>query len=648
MMVEKCIVIGWDAPTVKSIKKYVEEGVMPNTERLIKEGVRGENCLVPHPTITPPNWTTIVTGSWPGTHQIICFNLLEENTLEKSYQAFLKDDCKAEYIWEAAERIGKKTILLNYPSTWPEAVKNGIQIGGAGLGINEDSTQTKYGKGVIHSVSADLLFTTEDLPAATPVEIKDARGWKNLPEGMNYKEAEIEIKFRKSDDICEEGNWHLLLIDEGNGFYKVGVFREKDWEKPVAIVEKGKWSEKIYLEIKTNNGNKRIVFKIKLLDISPDGKNLKLYFTPLCNLEGWAFPPEITKELEKIEGLPIPSSFYQSNALGWIDIDTFSEMIEIQNTFLGATANYLLKNKEWDLFFMHAHCPDHFYHTFMNLLEPTNNKDEELRKKVEDAERRFYISLDKMVGRILDAIDEEKTMIIITSDHGAVPTEKVNHPKYKPFNANDILKKRGLLCTEIDEETEIEKIIWEKTKAVCVLSCYVFINLKGKYHHGIVEEDEYEKIQDEIIKAFYDYTDPLTGKKPIAFALKKQDARIIGLYGERVGDVIYGVNPEVSGEHGRQLTTGEYGVGSMKGVFIVKGPGIKKGITLERTVWLTDIVPTICYALNLPVPEDCEGAVIYQIFEDPDFKRKEFEKMKKNYERIKKAIETEKFLTHNY
>lgn len=104
----------------------------------------------------------------------------------------------------------------------------------------------------------------------------------------------------------------------------------------------------------------------------------------------------------------------------------------------------------------------------------------------------------------------------------------------------------------------------------------------------------------------------------------------------------------MSGEHGRQLTTGEYGVGSMKGVFIVNGPGIKKGITLERTVWLTDIVPTICYALNLPVPEDCEGAVIYQIFEDPDFKRKEFEKMKKNYERIKKAIETEKFLTHNY
>ena len=105
MVAEKCVVIGWDAPIVKSIKKYVKEGVMPNVEKLIREGVWGENCLVPHPTITPPNWTTIVTGSWPGTHGIICFNLLKENTLEKTYMAFFKDDCKSEYIWEAAERI---------------------------------------------------------------------------------------------------------------------------------------------------------------------------------------------------------------------------------------------------------------------------------------------------------------------------------------------------------------------------------------------------------------------------------------------------------------------------------------------------------------------------------------------------------------
>jgi predicted AlkP superfamily phosphohydrolase/phosphomutase len=638
MKIEKCVVIGLDAPIVKSIKKYVEEGVMPNIKRLIEEGVWGENCLVPHPTITPPNWTTIVTGSWIGTHQIVCFNLLEEGQLEKTYAAFYKDDCKAEYIWEAVEKIGKKTILLNYPSTWPDAVKNGIQIGGAGLSINEYRLKGIKEWGIRCDLSADICFTTEELPEAYQIKLKKAEGWKNLPEGKEFKEAEIKIEFRWSDYISREKPWYILLINSGNGFEKVGIYRKRDWENQVTILEKGKWSEKIYTELETDRGKKKVVFRIKLIDLSPDGKNIKIYFTPLCSLSGFAFPESIEKEIENLDGLPIPNSFYTSFHFNWIDIQTLSELIDFQNIYLGECANYLLKNKEWDLFFMHAHCPDHFYHIFINKIEED--------KEIENAERKFYQSLDKMIGRILESIDEEKTFIIITSDHGAVPTSA--NFRETGFDVNKILEEKGLLFTEIDETTSEKKIIWEKTKAVAKLSCYVYINLKSKYPHGIVEDNEYEKIQDEVIKALYDYTDSKTGKKPIAFAFKKQDARIIGLYGEKIGDIVYGVYPEVSGEHGRQITTGEYGIGSMKGLFIAKGPGIKKGKIIERTIWLLDIVPTICFAMDLPVPKNCEGAIIYQIFEDPDFKRKEFEKIKENYERLKKAIETERHLTHNY
>lgn len=638
MNIEKCVVIGWDAPIVKRIKKYVEEGVMPNTEKMIKEGVWGENCLVPHPTITPPNWTTIVTGSWIGTHQIVCFNLLEEGQLEKIYSAFYKDDCKAEYIWEAAERVGKKTIILNYPTTWPNAVKNGIQIGGGGLGINEYRLKGVELWALKCDISGDMCFTTEDLPEVYPVKIEKANGWKNLPDGKEFKECELKIIFRWSDYICKEKPWYALLINEGDGYKKVGIYREKDGAKPITVLEEGKWSEKIYTEIETDKGKKRVVFMMKLINLSPDGKDIKLYFTPLCSLSGFGFPEGIEKELENLEGLPIPSTEGVVYSLGWIDIKTLSELIDIQNSYYGECAGYLLQNKEWDLFFMHAHCPDHFYHILINGIE----KDRE----VEEAERRFYQSLDRMVGRILEVLDEEKTLVIITSDHGAVPTSEDYRKEY--FDVNKILEDKGLLVREVEETTGRRRIIWEKTKAVAQLSCYVYVNLKSRYSHGIVDDSEYEKIQDEIIKALYDYTDPHTGKKPVAFALKKQDARIIGLYGERIGDVVYGIYPEVSGEHGRQITTGEYGIGSMKGLFIAKGPNIKKGAIVERTIWLTDIVPTICYMMDLPVPKTCEGAVLYQIMDDPDFKRKEIAKMKENYARLKKAMDSEKFLTHRY
>lgn len=639
-MIKKAVVIGWDAPIIKRIKKYVSEGGMPNIRRFMEEGVWADNCLVPHPTITPPNWTTIATGSWPGTHGIICFNLPEERTLEKTYAAFYKDDCKAEYIWDSAAKIGAKTILLNYPSTWPQAVKNGIQIGGGGLGINEYRLKGTETWDFKCDLSADLCWTTEELPEAVKVKINPAEKWENLPEGKDFKEADLKIDFRKTDEISKEQAWYALLIDSGNGFDKAGIYKEKDGKNPVAILENGQWSENIYTEIKTGKGKKKVVFKIKLMELSPDGKILKVYFTSLCSLSGFGFPEGIEKELEKVDGLPLPNSFYYSWYFDWIDIRTLSEIIDFQNMYLGNSANYLLKNKEWDLFFMHAHCPDHFYHNFINDIEQD--------KKIQEAEKNFYHSLDNMVGRILEAIDEEETLVILTSDHGAVPTENIKEENFKHFDVNDILEESGLLVKELDEKTGNKKIVWGKTKAVAHLSVYIYINLKSKYSHGIVEDSEYEKIQNEIINALYNYTDKKTGKKPIAFAFKKQDARMLGLHGDKIGDVVYGVYPEVSGEHGRQLTTGEYGIGSMRGLFLAKGPGIKKGKIIDRTIWLTDIVPTICHSMDLPVPKDCEGAIIYQIFEDPDFKKKENEKIKESYEKIKKGAEVEKFLTHRY
>jgi hypothetical protein len=178
---------------------------------------------------------------------------------------------------------------------------------------------------------------------------------------------------------------------------------------------------------------------------------------------------------------------------------------------------------------------------------------------------------------------------------------------------------------------------------------YVYVNLKGRDPHGIVQPgEEYEKLKDRIINILYDYTDKKTGRKPIAFALKKEDARIIGLYGDRIGDVVYGIPGWVAGEHGRQLATADYGMGSMKGLLVMSGPNIRKNLVVGRTVWLTDIVPTVCYMLDLPVPKTAEGAVIYQAMEDPDFKSKEIDRLKKNYERVKSALDGQKSLTHSY
>jgi len=57
------------------IEGYIKEGHLPAFRKLMEGGVVANNCLVPLPTITPPNWASIATGAWPGTHQVTDFNV---------------------------------------------------------------------------------------------------------------------------------------------------------------------------------------------------------------------------------------------------------------------------------------------------------------------------------------------------------------------------------------------------------------------------------------------------------------------------------------------------------------------------------------------------------------------------------------------
>jgi len=68
------------------------------------------------------------------------------------------------------------------------------------------------------------------------------------------------------------------------------------------------------------------------------------------------------------------------------------------------------------------------------------------------------------------------------------------------------------------------------------------------------------------------------------------------------------------GHHGNfHTSSGKYG--SMRAVAITKGPGIRQGLINPKPINLVDIVPTITYALSIPVPKNAEGRVLHEIWE---------------------------------
>jgi predicted AlkP superfamily phosphohydrolase/phosphomutase len=292
------------------------------------------------------------------------------------------------------------------------------------------------------------------------------------------------------------------------------------------------------------------------------------------------------------------------------------------------------------------------YHMILTQMDPERTKDKEKVKEAWDAHLKVYEAQDKMIAQIIEVMDKD-TLVILVSDHGAVP-DGPNIDLYKILAPKGLAK---LAEKQVDfnmgdlKAREQAKVLFEELKQAFVTpdiknsrclpnrSLYIYINLKGRDPEGIVDPKDYKKVQQEIIDALLSYVDPGTGKRPIAMALAKEDARILGLYGDHIGDVVYAFNPWFTGQHGNILPGAEMGLGSLKGLLTFTGPGIKKGYRLTRTCNLIDIVPTICYLMDLPVPPTVDGAVLFQVFKNPNFKSEEITKLQAGLARMETALQ---------
>ncbi len=629
---KRVALIGLDAAVRKIVEGHIANGHLPNITKLIKNGTICVNSLVPYPTITPPNWTTMATGAWPGTHGVTDFwKHLPGTTPDNSniLQAFSRDDNKSETIWDSLDKIGKKCIVLNYPLSWPSRLKNGIVVGGAGLAVGNSYIDCPFG-GSFMSLSADMIISDRVYPKVIRGPLKKAEGWKNLTNpGDDPLESTVEMNFPSAAVPIKKTVWHVLVRDtQGDGYDEITLSPEKDFSKAFCTLKHREWSKHVYHTFQTESGPCEGVFMVKAENLPEEGEGYKLFITAILQTSGWSSPPEIAAMMRDNKGIPGNFGGFFANLMSWIDDETWLEGNLQHCQWNGDAAVKLMKSCDWDLFYMHNHPPDWMYHKIMNDLCPTTTPSPEAQAKAEYHDRMVWTYLDDILGDMMEAAGPE-TMFILVSDHGAT----TDGPTLDPY---DILVNAGLAVRGgytdnkymdmMDEKAESTALmrkfksqsqipILSESKAIPQRTAFIYVNLKGRDPGGIVEPEDYEKVQQEIIDALYTYKHPETGERMVALALTKRDARMIGLYGDHVGDVIFAVNPKYSSQHGPILTTAEYGVGSVSNFLVFSGPGIKKGLRLERTAWLTDLVPTICDLMDWPVPQDCEGAILYQMLD---------------------------------
>ena len=122
------ILIGLDGATFTVLDALMERGVMPFLREFVAEGVRAPLRSVV-PALTPPAWTSLMTGRRPGRHGI--FDFFQKQEADSRYLRFAtSQDIGCETIWSLASAHGRRVNVLNFPLTFPAPAVDGCVVPG--------------------------------------------------------------------------------------------------------------------------------------------------------------------------------------------------------------------------------------------------------------------------------------------------------------------------------------------------------------------------------------------------------------------------------------------------------------------------------------------------------------------------------------
>lgn len=377
--------------------------------------------------------------------------------------------------------------------------------------------------------------------------------------------------------------------------------------------------------------------------------------------KSYTYPPELAQSIPALIGDP---ALWKSGLR--------QELLdELKRLMYQATEVSIaqMRKEDYGFFMMVMGATDRAHHDWWKYIDPTHPA-----YNAEEAERyghlvqETYRVADECVGKFLEAIDDETTVIIM-SDHGGGA-----HPAYY-FNTNYFLRTLNLLkpgakasqknggwrgafkqfyrtrirrfpglekiyrrlphalkkmATRLDSRTmlNLDAVHWKQTKAYR-FPMYppvegIMINVAGRQPEGCVQlGEEYEAVRTRILAEVRDLRDPRTGE-PIVLEAYRREELYSGERLEMAPDIILVTQDcykggtsidEFVSDVPLDVLTKLSGVHRMDGILFAQGPHIRWNTVIERAA-LMDMAPTILYALGMPIPSDMDGKPISSIFEE--------------------------------
>jgi type I phosphodiesterase/nucleotide pyrophosphatase len=662
-----------DGMRMDQTERYADQGVMPSYRRLLREGAKasGHGLLTQAPPNTGAGWYTLFTGAWPAVHGSTNNTFhINGQPFNTSKPAFSPNVLQAESLAQAAERAGKKVAQIEYAGGARAPID----------GPTLDYRNFRSGRGVVtnYTSSTDLpQFIASFRLQYDKQEPAPATGWTHVP--TSYSPAK-EMRLRVLDGAVDKYGLNAYIYDgrdDGTTRYDRVLFsRTQDGDDSVADLEEGEWAD-VKVKIEGNPppaapdplDGKTGSFLLKVERLTGDLSQVRLFHTSvtraIASWNTWPGEPGFSGSFEDFIAERFPSSQSADFAVlesGIVSEDTYVQQGLYWEKSYWPIIEYVLDTYRPDLALVGFSETDEFQHQFLGLvtkklpngarnpayddIEVNGTPDGRVHERAEYI-REAYAGADETLKLGQAHMHDRRLTTFTASDHGFAP-------QFAAVDASNPLVDLGLLskpqtsnCAPAEGDTKaLAKACWAGGTA------QIYLNVKDRDPAlaGMpqIAQDDVDATVARIRRAYRLLADPndWTGDgrpehwKLIDRMYTKAEARYIPngphstadmSHPTRTGDLVVFSYPPYEFDAAtpgtlvaRSAFFGQHGYvpdvqdlrsnTNMRATFIADGPRIRH--RTARDVRSIDVAPTAAFVLGVPEPQNSQGVVRRDLFED--------------------------------